>query len=257
MWRLSPRFAASRRGVRACASAFRRRLMSGGGAGGAWLGEVFKPGLALPGGVAGASGVVSHRCRFVAGLPMRAGPSPVLPLCRARPLADVGSGSRVCAWGLLCTVLVGCGGERRMTDETLPSAFAKIQSTSSAVEPTAFSKRSELFNSHVCVYLNGGLNMPCRFGSSFYARSPIAEGRSPTHPRSKTWRRGTSNTDETLPSAFAKILPTSSAVEPTASSKRSELFDSRICVYLNGGLNMPCRFGSSFSARSEQGPAVD
>ena len=84
-----------------------------GGAGGAWLGEVFKPGLASPGGLAGVSGVGLHRCRFVAGLPMRVGLSPVLPLGRARPLMDVGSGSRVCAGGLLCTVLVRCGGERR------------------------------------------------------------------------------------------------------------------------------------------------
>ena len=128
MWRLSPSLRPAE-GRSMCAP--RPSASHGcwaGGAGGAWLGKVFKPGLALPGGVAGASGVVSHRCRFVAGLPMRAGLSPVLPLCRARSLADVGSGSRVCAWGLLCTVLVGCGGERRMTDETLPSAFAKISS---------------------------------------------------------------------------------------------------------------------------------
>ena len=93
-----------------CASAFRRRLMSGGGAGGVGSGKVFKPGLAPPGGVAGVSGAVPHRCRFVAGLPMRAWLSRVLLPCRARYRADVGSGSRVCALRLLCTVLVYAAG---------------------------------------------------------------------------------------------------------------------------------------------------
>ena len=67
-----------------CASAFRRRPMSGGGAGGVRLGEVFKPNRAPPGGVAGVPGGAPHRCRFVAGLPMRAWFSRVLLPCRAR-----------------------------------------------------------------------------------------------------------------------------------------------------------------------------
>ena len=77
-------FAASKRGAWVRAGAFRHRLMAGGGAGGAWSGKVFKPNLASPGGVAGVSGGASHRCGFVAGLPMRAWFPRVLPLCRAR-----------------------------------------------------------------------------------------------------------------------------------------------------------------------------
>ena len=72
-----------------------------GGAGGAWLGKVFKPGLAPPGVLAGVPGVGLHRCRFVAGLPMRVGSPPVLLPCRARLRMDVGPGSRVRAWLLL------------------------------------------------------------------------------------------------------------------------------------------------------------
>ena len=81
-----------------------------GGAGGAWLGEVFKPGLVPPGGLAVVPGVGLRRCRFVAGLPMRVGPPPVLLLGRARSLTDVGSGSRARASRSLCTVLVGAAG---------------------------------------------------------------------------------------------------------------------------------------------------
>ena len=54
------------------ASAFRPRRMLGGEAGGARVGQVFKPVRASPGGVAGVPGGASHRCGFVAGRPMRA-----------------------------------------------------------------------------------------------------------------------------------------------------------------------------------------
>ena len=32
---------------------------------------------------------------------------------------------------------------------------------------------------------------------------------------------------------------------------------SHVCVHLHGGLNMPCRFGSRFNARSVREPAAD
>ena len=74
------------------------------------MGKVFKPGLAPPGVLAGVPGAGLHRCRFVAGLPKRVGSSLVLLLGRARRSADVGTGSRVCAWRLLCIVLVVAAG---------------------------------------------------------------------------------------------------------------------------------------------------
>ena len=98
------------------------------------------------------------------------GPSPGVAARPFLPPGGCGCGEPGPYVAALCTVLVRCGGERRIQIETLPSAFAK-KNIILAVSPTAPSKRSQLFNSHVCVYLNGGLNIPCRFGSSFPARS--------------------------------------------------------------------------------------
>ena len=105
-------FAASKGGAYACASAFRLSRRCVGGAGGAVSGKVFKPGCASPGVLAGVLGAGLHRCGFVAGLPMRAGSSPVPLLGRARRHSDVGAGSRVCVCvrRLLCIVLVDAAG---------------------------------------------------------------------------------------------------------------------------------------------------
>ena len=97
------------------------------------------------------------------------GPSPGVAARPFLPPGGCGCGEQVPRVAALCTVLVGCGEGRRIQIVSLPSAFAKIISLGS--HPTALYKRSQMFNSHVCVYLNGGLNMPCRFGSSFSARS--------------------------------------------------------------------------------------
>ena len=69
------------------------------------------------------------------------GPPPGAAARPFLPAGGCGRGEQGPYVAALCTVLVRCGGERRIQIETLPSAFAK-KNIILAVSPTAPSKRS-------------------------------------------------------------------------------------------------------------------
>ena len=126
-----------------CARAFRSPRVPVVGSGGAWVGEVFKPAFASPGGWAGASGVGLHRCRFVAGRQR----GWAFPRCRCAAVPS----SR---WMWVRGAGAACGGPlysagrmRRGTTNTDREPSIRIrENISLGSHLTALYKRSQLFN---------------------------------------------------------------------------------------------------------------